>query len=139
MPTVAQSPAAAEKAAKIAPEKASAAANVEYRPPVRGAPRVRVGGSTRSAARELSLAVIAPDHTGLASSDQPELFWYVSRPVKASLEFTLIAADAMDPLVEKALPPVAGAGIQRIRVADFGVRLKPDVEYQWSISFVADA
>jgi len=112
---------------------------VEYKPPVRGAPKVRVGGSTRSAARELSLAVIAPDHTGLASTDQPELFWYISQPVKAPLEFTMIAADAMDPLVEKALPPVADAGIQRIRLSDFGVKLRAGEEYQWSISFVADA
>jgi hypothetical protein len=113
-------------------------ATIEYKPPTRGAPRVRVGGGTRSAARELSLAVIAPDHTGLASTDQPELFWYVSQPVKAPLEFTIIAADAVDALVEKALPPVSEAGIQRIRLADFGVRLKPGEEYQWSISFVAD-
>jgi hypothetical protein len=112
---------------------------VEYKPPVRGAPKVRVGGSTRSAARELSLAVVAPDHTGLASSEQPELFWYISQPVKTPLEFTLIAGDAIDPLVEKALPPVASAGIQRIRLSDYGVRLKPGEEYQWSISFVADA
>ena len=117
----------------------SSSAPVEYKPPVRGAPKVRVGGSTRSAARELSLAVVAPDHTGLASSEQPELYWYVSQPVKTPLEFTLIASDAIDPLVEKALPPVTGAGIQRIRLADFGVKLKPGEEYQWSISFVADA
>jgi hypothetical protein len=112
---------------------------VEYKPPVRGAPKVRVGGSTRSAVRELSLAVVAPDHTGLASSDQPELFWYISQPVKTPLEFTIIASDAIDPLVEKAIPPVTSAGIQRIRLADFGVKLKPGEEYQWSISFVADA
>jgi hypothetical protein len=118
---------------------ASSSAAVEYKPPVRGAPKVRVGGSTRSAARELSIAVIAPDHTGLASTDQPELYWYISQPVKAPLEFTIIAHDAIDPLVEKALPPVADAGIQRIRLADFGVKLKPGDEYQWSISFVADA
>ena len=126
-----------------APPPASAAANatppVEYKPPTRGAPRVRVGGSTRSAARELSLAVVAPDHTGLAASDQPELFWYVSQPVKSPLEFTLTAHDGVDPLVEKAIAPVAVAGIQRIRLADFGARLKRGEDYQWSISFVADA
>lgn len=122
-----------------APKEEPKSSPVEYKPPVRGAPKVRVGGSTRTAARELSMAVIAPDHTGLASSDQPELFWYISQPVKAPLEFTIIAAEAIDPLVEKALPPVAEAGIQRVRLADFGVRLKAGVEYQWSISFVADA
>jgi hypothetical protein len=120
-------------------ESAKSTPPVEYKPPVRGAPKVRVGGSTRSAARELSLAVVAPDHTGLASSEQPELYWYVSQAVKTPLEFTVLGADAIDPLVEKALPPVGEAGIQRIRLADFGVKLKPGEEYQWSISFVADA
>src|SRR5258706_6044736 len=72
-----------------APPPAQAPAAVEYKPPVRGAPKVRVGGSTRSAARELSLAVIAPDHTGLASTDQPELFWYISQAVKAPLQITV--------------------------------------------------
>lgn len=117
----------------------STAAPIVYKPPVRGAPKVRVGGSTRSAARELSLAVIAPDHTGLASRDQPELFWYVSQPVKAPLELTIMGADAIDPLVERPIAPTLDAGIQRIRLADLGVRLKPGEEYQWSISFVADA
>ncbi len=114
-------------------------APVEYRPPTRGAPKVRVGGSTRSAARALSLAVIAPDHTGLAASDQPELYWYVSQPVRAALEFTITASDGIDPLVERPLPPVAEGGIQRISLADLGVRLKLGEEYQWSISFVAEA
>ena len=129
----------AQQAPAPAAAPSAAAPPVEYKPPVRGAPKVRVGGSTRSAARELSLAVVAPDHTGLASTDQPELFWYVSQAVKTPLEFTLIAGDAIDPLVEKALPPVGEAGIQRIRLADLGVKLKPGDEYQWSISFVADA
>jgi hypothetical protein len=131
--------AVAQTPAPSAPPPPSTSPPVEYKPPVRGAPKVRVGGSTRSAVRELSLAVVAPDHTGLASSDQPELFWYISQPVKTPLEFTIIASDAIDPLVEKPLPPVTSAGIQRIRLADFGVKLKPGEEYQWSISFVADA
>ena len=128
--------------AQTPPPASSAAAappTIEYKPPVRGAPKVRVGGSTRSAARELSLAVVAPDHTGLASGEQPELYWYVSQAVKTPLEFTVLGADAIDPLVEKALAPVSEAGIQRIRLSDFGVKLKPGEEYQWSISFVADA
>ena len=131
-PAPAPAPASTSAEAKVAPP-------VEYKPPSRGAPRVRVGGSTRSAARELSLAVVAPDHTGLAATDQPELFWYVSQPVKSPLEFTLIAQDAVDPLVEKAIAPVAVAGIQRIRLADLDARLKRGEEYQWSISFVADS
>jgi len=125
-------------AAKAPPPAAEAAKDsppVEYRPPSRGAPRVRVGGSTRSAARGLSLVVVAPDHTGLASSSQPELFWYISQPVQAPLEFAIYPVDAADPLAEKAIAPVSEAGIQRIRLSEMGVKLESGEEYQWVISF----
>ena len=108
---------------------------VEYRPPPRGAPGGRIGGSTRSSARGLSLVVVAPDHTGLASSNQPELFWYISQPVQAPLEFAIYAVNAADPLADKDIAPVSEAGIQRIRLADLGVKLESGEEYQWVISF----
>lgn len=115
----------------------AAASDVEYRPPSRGAPKVRVGGSTRGIAQRLSLAVIAPDHVGLSSNAQPDLYWYISRPVESPLEFALYPVDATDPLVEKAIPPVATAGIQRIRLSELGVKLKAGEEYQWLISFAS--
>ncbi len=114
-----------------------AASEIEYRPPSRGAPKVRVGGSTRGIAQRLSLAVIAPDHVGLSSIAQPDLYWYISRPVESPLEFALYPVDATDPLVEKAIPPVATAGIQRIRLSELGVKLKAGEEYQWLISFAS--
>jgi len=115
----------------------AAASDVEYRPPSRGAPKVRVGGSTRGIAQRLSLAVIAPDHVGLSSNAQPDLYWCISRPVESPLEFALYPVDATDPLVEKAIPPVATAGIQRIRLSELGVKLKAGEEYQWLISFAS--
>lgn len=114
-----------------------------YRPPSRGAPQVRVGGGTRGLAtgdaRGLNVAVIAPDHTGLAATAQPDLFWFVSRPVASPVEFVLTDVDAVDPLVEKQLPPPSRAGIQRISLADLGATLLPGKEYQWSVSLVKDA
>ena len=44
----------------------SGAQDVEYKPPARGAPKARVGGSTRGMTSALTMTVIAPDHTGLA-------------------------------------------------------------------------
>ena len=96
-----------------------------------------MGGSTRGIAQRLSLAVIAPDHVGLSSTAQPDLYWYISRPVETPLEFALYPVDATDPLVEKAIPPVSSAGIQRIRLSELGVKLKPGEEYQWLISFAS--
>ena len=133
-PVVAQ-----EKALPKAGAQASAAAAVEYRPPARGAPRVRVGGSTRSMARSLSLVVLTPDHVGLAATDQPEFFWYISQSVKAPLEFSIVPVDGAEPLVEAPIAPVAAAGIQRIALADLGVKLRPGEEYQWTVSLMRDS
>ncbi len=120
-----------------APAASQGASSVEYRPPTRGAPKVRVGGSTRGINRGLSLAVIAPDHTGLSATDQPELFWYISQPVSTPLEFSIGPADSIDDLAETAIPPVSQPGIQRIRLSDLRVKLAPGEEYQWTISFAS--
>jgi hypothetical protein len=122
----------------VAQPATAPAAAVEYRPPARGAPRVRVGGSTRSMARALSLVVLTPDHVGLAASDQPELFWYVSHPVNAPLEFTIVPVDGAEPVVEATLAPVTAAGIQRIHLADHKVRLKHGEEYQWTVTLMRE-
>lgn len=137
--TLAAPAAAQEKAQPNAAAPASAAAAVEYRPPARGAPRVRVGGSTRSMARALSLVVLTPDHVGLAATDQPEFFWYISHPVKTPLEFTVVPVDGAEPLVEAPIAPVATPGIQRIALADLGVKLRPGEEYQWTVSLMRDS
>jgi len=123
---------------KKAPESGAAAGNqaVEYKPPARGAPKARVGGSTRGMTSALTMTVIAPDHTGLAASEQPELFWYISQPVQQPVEFMLVPVDASDPLVQTAIP-VRDAGIQRINLADYKVKLKPGVEYQWLITYAS--
>jgi hypothetical protein len=134
---------AAEPKKPDAAQQSKAAASaaqtgVEYRPPTRGAPKVRVGGSTRSMQRALSLAVIAPDHAGLAATESPELYWYISRPVDTPLEFSISPVDTPEqPLVETHIPPVAEAGIQKIRLADMKVKLVPGEEYQWLISFAS--
>lgn len=112
----------------------------EYRPPMRGAPASRVGGGTRGTGDERPrLAVIAPDHTGLTLREQPELYWYVSRPSAARLEITVINDQAVQPLVEKSVSAPMAAGIQRIALADYGVRLSPGVEYRWFVGLVVDA
>src|SRR5262249_32247941 len=46
----------------------------------------------------------------------------------------LIEAGAVAPIAERVLPLPQSAGIQRVRLADFGVTLDRDVEYEWSIS-----
>lgn len=109
---------------------------VVYKPPRRGSPRGRVAGGIRSAAALPQPLALAPDHVALTTHESPSLFWHLdgTPPETAHLVFTLIRADAVAPIVEKELPLPESAGVQRVRLADFGVTLDPDVEYEWSIS-----
>jgi len=110
-----------------------------YRPPMRGAPAARIGGGTRGIGElTLELVVLAPDHTGLTTKEQPTLYWYVSEPVPARLEVTVINDEAIDPALEQVVSTPGGAGIQSIDLAKSGASLKPDLEYRWFVSVVAD-
>ena len=144
--------AAAEQASaeKTSPEGASVpvsvrppAANggVVYQPPARGRPTHTVGGATRGTGDKVPvLFVVTPDHVGQTTSAQPSLFWYVDRVPDASvrIEFTLFDEESIEPLVEKFLATPKRAGVHRIRLADYGVRLAKGSEYEWSVALILD-
>lgn len=111
-----------------------------YHPPMRGAPSRRVSGGARGPDFELPmLAALAPEHTGLTTRQQPGIYWYLSAPADTRLEFTLNQDGRFEPLVETRLKPPATAGIQRVNLADYGVRLESGNIYQWFIALVPDA
>jgi hypothetical protein len=58
----------------------------------------------------------------------------VSYPV----EFTIIERSAVKPLLEKRIGSPGQAGIQRTRLADYGVRIKAKTPYKWFVSLVID-
>lgn len=110
-----------------------------YKPPSRGAPASRVGGGSRGAGDDTPrLAVLAPDHTGLTTKEQPSLYWFVSKPVAAKLEVTVINDQTVKPMLEKSLAAPAHAGIQQLRLADYGVKLEPGIEYRWHVALIVD-
>ena len=116
---------------------------VVYKPPSPSSilkPGGRVGGSSRgNEAGDVVLFVFAPeDHTGLTTQEQPVLYWYLSQPMLASVVFTLVTDQSDKPLVEKSLRIPPQSGLQRVRLADYGVRLLPGVHYKWSITLVVD-
>ena len=115
------------------------AAPIKYDPPTRGAPKGRVGGGTRGLeARELTLAVLAPDHAGLSSVASPKLYWFLSRPIASGFEVSVIEDGAADAVLDRAIPTPANAGIQVIDLETLGVRLQPDKEYRWFVSAIAN-
>jgi hypothetical protein len=85
------------------------------------------------------LYVLAPDHTGLTTQEQPTLYWYISTPTTHTIELTVISEHAVRPLLETQLPSPSQAGVQRLRLAEYGVRLAPGVQYRWFVALIPDA
>ena len=131
-------PGANDTTVQAKPDSASTG-GFSYRPPMRGAPAARIGGGTRGIGdMTLELVVLAPDHTGLTTKEQPTLYWYISKPVASRLEVTVINDQAIDPALEEEVNAPTHAGIQSIDLAKAGVKLKPGVEYRWFVSAIAD-
>ncbi|MBI2318064.1 MAG: DUF928 domain-containing protein [Betaproteobacteria bacterium] len=121
------------------PAPLSAADEPIYKPPARGTPASRVGGGSRGTGDESPrLAVLAPDHTGLTTKEQPSLYWFVSKPAAAKIEVTVINDQAVAPMLEKNIDAPKLAGIQRLRLADYGIKLQPGIEYRWHVALVLD-
>jgi hypothetical protein len=127
-----------EGGASATPAKAAPAA-FSYRPPVRGAPASRIGGGSRGTADITGeLAVLAPDHTGLTTTSQPTLYWYLSEPADARLDVTITDDKQIDPLLEQTIGVPKTAGIQSLDLAKVGAKLQPGIEYRWFVSLTPD-
>jgi hypothetical protein len=112
-----------------------------YRPPKRGAPGGREGAGTRGLRESLpTLAVLAPQaHTGLTAREQPVLYWYLSQETQHPVEVVLTDQQSVKPLLAIRLDPPLPPGMQRVRLADYNIRLVPGVLYTWSVSLIRDA
>lgn len=131
----------AKAQAASAQKTAKAATRPVYQPPKLGKPARTVGGGSRGSRDKVpALFVVAPEHVGRTSSANPSLFWFVDRVPDASIrvEFTLLDEDSVDPLVQTVLQTPKRAGVHRIRLSDYGVKLDPGAEYEWSVSLVLD-
>jgi hypothetical protein len=119
-----------------------AAARPIYQPPKLGKPARTVGGGSRGTRDKVpSVFVVTPEHVGQTTSSSPSLFWFVDRVPDSSIrvEFTLLAEEDIDPIVQKIIPTPKRAGIHRIRLSDFGVTLSPGAEYEWSVALILDS
>ena len=121
-----------------APSPPPASSAVLYVPPEIGFPGRRIGAGTRGMGRLASLQILAPDHLGYTTLEQPTLYWYLSAPTATRIEFTLRDETSVEPLIEAQLAPPTQPIIQGIRLADYGVKLRPGVRYLWFVSLVSD-
>jgi len=138
----------ADKPTKVAQakttEQASEPQPIAYKAPLRGAPATRVGGGTRSvSAKPVALSVIAPLETGYTTRDRPTIYWYVSEDVTSPVELTVVSTENLEqaakPALELKLQPPIRKGMHAISLEEYGVALKPGVEYQWFVAVVPDA
>jgi hypothetical protein len=118
----------------------AADANVPvYNPPSRGAPGGRIGGGTRGGQNVFVVSVLAPDHSAFTSSEQPSLYWFISKPTSLPVELTVMNPQGVQPILETRVPTPVKPGIQRVRLADYNVHLAPGAAYRWFVAVVADA
>ena len=110
-----------------------------YKPPKRGKPGNRVGGGTRGQGGDIPpLAALVPDHTGLTTKNQPSLYWFLAKPTTNRIEFTISNEQGINPLLEIRLTNQDRKGIQCIHLSDYGLKLLPEIEYQWFVALVPD-
>ena len=111
-----------------------------YQLPKRGAPAGRIGGGTCGTQREVFvLSVLAPDHSGLTISEQPSLYRFISNSTSIPVELTVMDAQGIQPILETRIPAPVQAGVHRIRLSDYNVRLAHGAAYRWFVTVVPDA
>lgn len=111
-------------------------AAIQYRPPLRGAPAVRIGGATRSLARVVpAFTYLAPDHVGLSLRAQPTLYWHAATPPAGDMLFRLTALDGASPPIEAIVPAGDCAGLYRLGLGALGAALRPDADYRWQVVY----
>jgi hypothetical protein len=84
------------------------------------------------------VALVPDTHVGLTTRAQPALPWFLSEDVGCRIDFVLNAPGRDQPLVEKTLEGPFRAGVQRVELSRFDVKLEPNVAYEWSVSIVRD-
>lgn len=107
-----------------------------YKPSQVGAPSSRIGGGTRGLILALEgMQALAPGHAALTSVPGPSLYWRSSKQGKQSVHIVVINQETNEPLIDRNLA-FDGGGYQSIRLKEYGVALKDDVEYRWSVAQV---
>jgi len=82
---------------------------------------------------------------GLAQSTQEgleiravTLYWFLPEATSLSVAVTIVDPNGVEPLLETTLPGPLAAGIHAVPLSKHGVRLAPNVEYQWFVAVIVD-
>jgi len=111
-----------------------------YVPPKKYSPRARVGGQLRGTdGSDPEIQAIVPDHVAMTAKKTPSLNWYLSKPTKYPIHFTLVDSRVIKPVHEGPLTPSPKTeGIYTIDLKNLGITLEPEVQYRWYVSVIRD-
>ena len=124
------------------------AQRVQYTPPQKGGPSLRVDPAFRSSGcsipSDFKLHVIAPEHLAYTISPQPTLYWCVNKELEGTFALTITEMESgfsfSEPLVEKSFDwKVEPGEYNEISLADLKTHpLKNNVDYKWTVALVCD-
>jgi hypothetical protein len=112
---------------------------IVYEPPMRGAPESRVGGATRGIDIQSDedqgpvAAILAPKHTGLTVSEQPTLYWFVSKTSFVRIEVAREVEGSYRTVLQVDYPQAVASGINAFSFADYNMLLQVGTDYRWSL------
>jgi hypothetical protein len=111
----------------------------DFKPPLRGAPDVRIGGGSRAVTMQLAkINLLAPKTAGVSSTESPVLYWHLSKTVAAMVEVKLLAAGVDKPVFSLSTSGM-GVGLHKLNLAEYGVKLQAGGQYTWQTTLVWDA
>ncbi|WP_084536742.1 DUF928 domain-containing protein [Azospirillum halopraeferens] len=131
-------PAGAGEADGMAAHPPATATSIVFSPTGRGTPGTRIIGSVRGVAGSPLVAALTPPDTGETTLAQPTLHWFVSHPVEARVEITVVDERTQRTVLETTADGPVRPGIWAFPLGPHRVTLEPGVEYRWSVSLVRD-
>jgi hypothetical protein len=123
-----------------APDPTATGHQLLYKPPLLGAPKLRIGGGGRGVADHAHpvLQVLAPKQSGLTTMAQPTLYWYLDRATPHTVEITIMEEMGVSPLVRELLAGPVPAGLHAFRLATQDKRLELDKDYEWFVAIIPE-
>jgi len=103
-----------------------------YQAPAPDQPGLRIDGNSPDP-QFPSIFVLAPNHIGLTSQEQPVLYWYLSQSAQHPMDVMIAEEGHLDLLLDIRLLPPLQAGIHELRLEDYGISLVPEVPYRWTV------
>lgn len=113
------------------------AAGIVYNAPERGTFDRGLDISLRGMGEWPRVSAIAPDHVGRTISDQPALYWFISRRSPVRVEITVTDPASGKAVVKESIAR-AEPGFHRFSLAAHNLKLAVGHEYLWSVAVVWD-